>query len=91
MLKETQTPLTKSQIDLLDTLTDEFVDDKTILDDESVDIFMDQIDSDQFIYEKWDIFASTVSSSAPVISGSSQSPPSCDQNGNSPCASCDCC
>lgn len=83
--------LSESQISLMDELTDEFVDSQIVVDESQVDLIMAQIDSTPDIYEKWNVWNSSSGSSSPVLSGSAQSPPSCQQDGNSPCASCDCC
>lgn len=83
--------LTESQVALLDQLTDEFVDDQIIVDEEQVEVVMQDIKSNPNIYDRWNVWNATLGASTPVVSGSSLIPPDCQFDGNSPCASCDCC
>lgn len=83
--------LNESQVALLEQLTDEFVDGQTIVDEEQVVSIIEEIESNPNVYDRWNVWNSTPGASTPVTSGSSQIPPACQQDGNSPCASCDCC
>lgn len=77
--------LNKKQTETFESLTDEFVDQQEVEGEESVKEALESI-KDQGEMEIWN---TTVGTSAPAISGASD--PSCPQDGNDPCASCDCC
>ena len=78
--------LNKEQNELFDQLTDEFVDQAEMpIDPEELEKAVKKVGG-RAEHEIWN---GTVGSSAPAISGAAD--PSCPQDGNNPCASCDCC
>lgn len=83
--------LSTDQIETLDGLSDKAVDAAVLVPPEEVDRIVAVRESKPDVYDRWNVWNSTVGNSVPVVSGSAQSPPDCQQDGNSPCASCDCC
>lgn len=81
--------LTKDQIATLENLSDEQVDGTEVISPPEVDSMMEEIEKKTNVLERWNVWNGGAGSPAPAISGSSS--PSCPQNGNEPCASCDCC
>lgn len=84
--------MTEEQIALMNKLTDEFVDNQEMISKENLDSVMDEITSatGDYVYEKWNVWMGPGGVTAPVASGSALGPPSCANDGNTPCASCDC-
>jgi len=82
--------MTEEQIDLMNKLTDDFVDKQEMIPEEKLEEIMNEINSTADVYERWNVWMGSAGVSAPVASGSALSAPECQQDGNSPCASCDC-